>query len=80
MSTVESTPSRSWGLTADSTRGLVGKILMLSVVAAIAVALAIPLVARQDWVWLGLKLGHELPVVADMDLNREPTREPVDSV
>lgn len=34
----------------------------------------------EDWVWLGLKLGHELPVVADTDLNREPTREPVDSV
>jgi len=54
VATVESSPSRSWGLTADSTRGLVGKILMLSVVAAIAVALAIPLAARQDWVWLGL--------------------------
>ena len=34
----------------------------------------------EDWVWLGLKLGHRLPVVAEIDLNREPTREPVDSV
>jgi arabinogalactan oligomer / maltooligosaccharide transport system permease protein len=54
VATIETSPSRSWGLTADSTRGLVGKILLLAVVAAIAVLLAIPLAANQDWVWLGL--------------------------
>ena len=31
----------------------IGKILFLAVVAAIAVALAIPLVAKQEWVWVG---------------------------
>jgi predicted RNase H-like HicB family nuclease len=34
----------------------------------------------EDWVWLGLKLGHDLPVVAGIDLNREPAREPLDAV
>ncbi len=47
----ETAPRRSWGLSADTTRGLIGKILLLAVVAAIAVALAIPLVAKQEWVW-----------------------------
>jgi predicted RNase H-like HicB family nuclease len=27
----------------------------------------------EDWVFVGLKLGHSLPVLADIDLNREPT-------
>jgi predicted RNase H-like HicB family nuclease len=26
----------------------------------------------EDWVFVGLKLGHSLPVLADIDLNREP--------
>ena len=34
----------------------------------------------EDWIWLGLKLNHTLPVVAGIDLNREPTSEPVDSL
>ena len=34
----------------------------------------------EDWVLVGLKLGHTLPVIADIDLNKEPEREPVDSV
>jgi predicted RNase H-like HicB family nuclease len=25
------------------------------------------------WILLGLKLGHDLPVMEGMDLNREPT-------
>ena len=54
MATIDTATGRSWGLRADSTRGLVGKILLLGIVAAIAVFLAIPLVANQDWVWLGL--------------------------
>ncbi len=34
----------------------------------------------EDWVWLGLKLGHQLPVVDGIDLNREPVYESVESV
>jgi predicted RNase H-like HicB family nuclease len=34
----------------------------------------------EDWILLGLKLGHPLPVIHDIDLNKEPTREPVDAV
>ncbi len=31
----------------------------------------------EDWILLGLKLGHPLPIIAGIDLNREPHREPV---
>ena len=31
----------------------------------------------EDWIWVGLKLGHPLPVISDIDLNREPDYEPV---
>lgn len=34
----------------------------------------------EDWILLGLKLGHSLPVIGEIDLNREPTSEPMDSV
>lgn len=34
----------------------------------------------EDWILLGLKLGHSLPVIGGLDLNREPAREPVDTV
>lgn len=34
----------------------------------------------EDWILVGLKLGHPLPVVAEIDLNKEPTYEPVDAV
>ncbi len=34
----------------------------------------------EDWILIGLKLGHPLPVVAGIDLNREPVRESVDTV
>jgi len=34
----------------------------------------------EDWILLGLKLGHSLPVISGIDLNREPTREPVDTL
>lgn len=34
----------------------------------------------EDWILVGLKLGHSLPVIAGIDLNKEPTREPVDAV
>jgi predicted RNase H-like HicB family nuclease len=34
----------------------------------------------EEWILLGLKLGHRLPVVAGIDLNAEPAREPVEAV
>jgi predicted RNase H-like HicB family nuclease len=34
----------------------------------------------EDWVLVGLKLGHPLPVIAEIDLNKEPAREPLDAV
>jgi len=34
----------------------------------------------EEWILLGLKLGHPLPVLSDLDLNKEPTRESVDSL
>ena len=34
----------------------------------------------EDWVLVGLKLGHELPVIANINLNMKPAYEPVESV
>jgi predicted RNase H-like HicB family nuclease len=34
----------------------------------------------EDWILVGLKLGHTLPVIGDIDLSKEPLREPVDTV
>ena len=34
----------------------------------------------EDWLWLGLKLGHVLPVIDDIDLNKEPAYESLESV
>ena len=34
----------------------------------------------EDWLVVGLKLGHPLPVIEGIDLNREPLHEPVDSL
>jgi predicted RNase H-like HicB family nuclease len=34
----------------------------------------------EDWILVGLKLGHPLPIIGEIDLNREPTREQVDAV
>lgn len=31
----------------------------------------------EDWILVGLKLKHHLPVVAGIDLNREPIYEPM---
>ena len=31
----------------------------------------------EDWVLVGLKLGHRLPVIDGYDLNKEPTDESV---
>ena len=34
----------------------------------------------EDWLLVGLKLGHTLPVIDGIDLNKEPAYEPVESV
>lgn len=34
----------------------------------------------EDWILLGLKLHHPLPVINDIDLNVEPKHEPVDAL
>lgn len=34
----------------------------------------------EDWILVGLKLRHALPVIGSIDLNKEPAREPVDTV
>jgi len=34
----------------------------------------------EDWILVGLKLGHPLPVIDGIDLNKEPTYEPVDAM
>jgi len=31
----------------------------------------------EDWILVGLKLRHPLPVIASIDLNKEPSYEPV---
>ena len=33
-----------------------------------------------DWILVGLKLGHPLPVIGRIDLNREPARGQVDAM
>ena len=32
----------------------------------------------EDWVLVGLKLGHRLPVIDGVDLNRDPTAAPAE--
>ena len=34
----------------------------------------------EDWVWMGLKFGHQLPVIDDIDLNRAPADESLASM
>jgi predicted RNase H-like HicB family nuclease len=34
----------------------------------------------EDWIVLGLKLGHRLPVIAGIDLNEEPSVGTLDAV
>lgn len=34
----------------------------------------------EDWILVGLKLDHPLPVIAGIDLNKEPIREPMDTL
>ncbi|HJN03168.1 MAG: hypothetical protein QF907_05535 [Nitrospinota bacterium] len=32
----------------------------------------------EDWIWIGLKLGHSLPVIENIDLNKETAHGPLD--
>ncbi len=34
----------------------------------------------EDWILLGLKMGHALPVIDGIDLNQEPQIEPLESM
>ncbi|MEG4284610.1 type II toxin-antitoxin system HicB family antitoxin [Microcoleus sp. A006_D1] len=34
----------------------------------------------EDWILLGLKLRHHLPVIDNIDLNQEPSLEPLDTL
>ncbi len=34
----------------------------------------------EDWILVGLKLRHKLPVIGNIDLNKEAAREPVDTL
>jgi predicted RNase H-like HicB family nuclease len=34
----------------------------------------------EDWILVGLKLGHTLPAIGGIDLNKKPKREPVEAV
>lgn len=34
----------------------------------------------EDWILVGLKLGHSLPVIDGIDLNEEPRHEPVEAM
>ena len=34
----------------------------------------------EDWLLVGLKLGHALPIIDGIDLNKEPACEPVESL
>ncbi len=34
----------------------------------------------EDWILVGLKLGHPLPLISGIDPNEEPRREPVEAM
>ena len=34
----------------------------------------------EDWILVGIKLGHQLPILAGIDLNKEPTHESLDTL
>jgi predicted RNase H-like HicB family nuclease len=34
----------------------------------------------EDWILAGLKLGHPLPVIAEINLNTTPAYEPVEAM
>jgi predicted RNase H-like HicB family nuclease len=34
----------------------------------------------EDWILLGLKMGHDLPILANINLNQEPVRESLETL
>ncbi len=32
----------------------------------------------EDWLFMGLRFGHQIPVIGTIDLNREPKHEPLE--
>jgi len=34
----------------------------------------------EDWILVGLKLRHHLPIIDNIDLNQEPSLEPLDTL
>jgi len=34
----------------------------------------------EDWILVGLKLGHKLPIIDGIDLNKKPEYEPMDTL
>ena len=34
----------------------------------------------EDWVLVGLKKGHQLPIIDDIDLNKDIIREPLETL
>jgi len=34
----------------------------------------------EDWIFVGLKLGHQIPIIDGFDLNKEPTHESMATV
>lgn len=34
----------------------------------------------EDWILVGFRLGHPLPIISGIDLNKEPRREPVEAL
>jgi predicted RNase H-like HicB family nuclease len=34
----------------------------------------------EDWIFVGLKMGHVFPVIDGFDLNKKPTHEPMASL
>ena len=34
----------------------------------------------EDWILVGFKLGHTFPIIGDINLNREPHREQVETL
>src|SRR4029079_7194936 len=61
---VAAAPRPRWGLQADTTSGLIGKIALLAVITAIAVWLAIPLFAAEEWLLLAIVILTTLVLYA----------------
>jgi uncharacterized membrane protein YccC len=57
-------PRSGWGVTAESVRGLIGTILLLAFVGAIALWLAVPLYQQEMWLPLGVLIFSTVLIFA----------------